>query len=389
VADITSVKTHSGLCHVAFVIDVFSRRIVGWQVSTSWRSDLALDALDMSIYARDADGLADLVHHNDRGLQGGLSIRYTERLAEAGIAVGREDDAPGLARLNPDRSRVHVSDESYIEARHARRPRRLADDGLGIDDDDAVELQSLRLDGVEVQSASLALAHQPLGRDDRDQVGPDLALDIGGCVGDVCRPERPATGVKAAGSHPGGPGGAGRVQVRGELLEQPRRQLHDLGRGAVVDRELVAGHRTGVNSDRLEDAVPRRRRTGADCLSLVTCEGERLGRAPGGDRPPMGGREVLGLVDDDVAIVRVYRAHVGHVLDLELVSELLVHAVQLVGGRITHERGRGVGGLALPASRPDVSPGRYSSARPHHPSGAAGRFDVTVGPHDHTNWTAL
>jgi putative transposase len=94
VADITYVKTHSGFVYVAFIIDVFSRRIVGWQVSSSLRSDLAIDALEMAIHARRADGFGELVHHSDRGVQY-LSIRYTERLAEAGVvaSVGSKGDS--------------------------------------------------------------------------------------------------------------------------------------------------------------------------------------------------------------------------------------------------------------------------------------------------------
>jgi len=92
VADLTYVATWLGFVYTAFVIDVFSRRIVGWRVSRSLRSDLALDALDQALYARgDTD---DLVHHSDRGVQY-LSIRYTERLAEAGIepSVGSVGDS--------------------------------------------------------------------------------------------------------------------------------------------------------------------------------------------------------------------------------------------------------------------------------------------------------
>jgi putative transposase len=94
VADLTYVKTHSGFVYVALVVDVFSRFVVGWQVSTSLRSDLAIDALEMAIYARKAEGLDGLVHHSDRGVQF-LSIRYTERLAEAGIvgSVGSKGDS--------------------------------------------------------------------------------------------------------------------------------------------------------------------------------------------------------------------------------------------------------------------------------------------------------
>ena len=70
VADLTYVKTHTGWVYVAFIIDVFSRCVVGWQASTSLRSDLALDALEMAIYARNNLGLTGLIHHNDRGVQG-------------------------------------------------------------------------------------------------------------------------------------------------------------------------------------------------------------------------------------------------------------------------------------------------------------------------------
>ena len=93
VADLTYVKSHSGWVYVAFIIDVFSRFIVGWQVSNSLRSDLAIDALEMAIFAR-GDDLAGLVHHSDRGVQY-LSIRYSERLDEAGAvaSVGSKGDS--------------------------------------------------------------------------------------------------------------------------------------------------------------------------------------------------------------------------------------------------------------------------------------------------------
>jgi transposase InsO family protein len=92
VADLTYVAAWSGFVYAAFVIDAFSRRIVGWRVSRSLRSDLALDALDQALYAR--DDTEHLVHHSDRGVQY-LSIRYTERLAEAGIepSVGSVGDS--------------------------------------------------------------------------------------------------------------------------------------------------------------------------------------------------------------------------------------------------------------------------------------------------------
>ena len=82
VADLTFVATWRGFVYVAFLIDTFSRSIVGWRVSSSLRNDLALDALEQALHARpEGEGL---VHHSDRGVQY-LSIRYTERLAQAGI----------------------------------------------------------------------------------------------------------------------------------------------------------------------------------------------------------------------------------------------------------------------------------------------------------------
>lgn len=92
VADLTYVATWAGFVHAAFVIVVFSRCIVGWRVSRSLRSDLALEALEQALHTR--PHLADLVHHSDRGLQY-LSIRYTKRFAEAGIeqSVGSVGDA--------------------------------------------------------------------------------------------------------------------------------------------------------------------------------------------------------------------------------------------------------------------------------------------------------
>jgi putative transposase len=94
VADITYVATWSGFAYVAFVTDVFSRRIVGWRVSNTLRADLALDALEMALWTRKAENLPGLVHHSDRGVQY-LSIVYTERLAEAGAvtSVGSRGDS--------------------------------------------------------------------------------------------------------------------------------------------------------------------------------------------------------------------------------------------------------------------------------------------------------
>ena len=84
VADLTYIRTHAGWVYAAFVIDVFKRRVVGWQTSTNMRTDLALDALDMGLWQRQRTGqdVAGLIHHSDRGVQY-RAIRYTERLAEA------------------------------------------------------------------------------------------------------------------------------------------------------------------------------------------------------------------------------------------------------------------------------------------------------------------
>ena len=83
VADLTYIRTWSGWVYAAFVLDVYSRRIMGWQTSTSLRTDLALDALEMGLWARRAgQNVTGLVHHSDRGVQY-RAIRYTERLAEA------------------------------------------------------------------------------------------------------------------------------------------------------------------------------------------------------------------------------------------------------------------------------------------------------------------
>ncbi len=93
VADITYVAIPSGFCYAAFVVDAFSRAIVGWRVMASLRAELALDALEMAIWARGTP-LDGLVHHSDRGVQY-LSIRYTERLAaiEAAGSVGSRGDS--------------------------------------------------------------------------------------------------------------------------------------------------------------------------------------------------------------------------------------------------------------------------------------------------------
>lgn len=94
VSDFTYVSTWQGWLYVAFVIDVFARRIVGWRVSTSMTTDFVLDALEQALYARQPEGDGTLVHHSDRGSQY-VSIRYSERLAQAGVepSVGSRGDS--------------------------------------------------------------------------------------------------------------------------------------------------------------------------------------------------------------------------------------------------------------------------------------------------------
>ncbi len=94
VSDFTYVSTWQGWLYVAFVIDVFARRIVGWRVSSSMHTDFVLDALEQALYDRQPQQTDGLVHHSDRGSQY-VSIRYTERLAEAGIepSVGSRGDS--------------------------------------------------------------------------------------------------------------------------------------------------------------------------------------------------------------------------------------------------------------------------------------------------------
>nr|WP_157201023.1 IS3 family transposase [Massilia sp. Root351] len=94
VSDFTYVSTWQGFVYVAFVIDVFARRIVGWRVSSSMRTDFVLDALEQALYARQPERDEALIHHSDRGSQY-VSIKYSERLAEAGIepSVGSKGDS--------------------------------------------------------------------------------------------------------------------------------------------------------------------------------------------------------------------------------------------------------------------------------------------------------
>ncbi len=94
-ADLTYVKTSTGWVYVAFIIDVYSRMVVGWQASRSLRTDLAIDALEMAMYTRGRiDSLEGLIHHSDRGVQY-LSLRYSQRLADNDIvaSVGSKGDS--------------------------------------------------------------------------------------------------------------------------------------------------------------------------------------------------------------------------------------------------------------------------------------------------------
>jgi hypothetical protein len=145
VADLTYVKTHTGWVYVAFIIDVYSRFIVGWQASRSLRSDLAIDALEMAVFNRRRAGadLTALVHHSDRGVQGELnrSSQHLSMMEVAGgatAAVGRQGASPSDAvagAAGPGSScgaRVLASDRAGQEhrgrLRRCRRvdPRRLA-----------------------------------------------------------------------------------------------------------------------------------------------------------------------------------------------------------------------------------------------------------------------
>jgi len=94
VADITYVPTESGWVYTAFIMDLFSRRIIGWQVADNLRAEIALDALEMAIFVRRDEDLGGLIHHSDRGVQY-TAIRYAERLAEekAVRSVGSKGDS--------------------------------------------------------------------------------------------------------------------------------------------------------------------------------------------------------------------------------------------------------------------------------------------------------
>lgn len=139
VADITYVATWSGFVYVAFVTDVFSRRIVGWRVSRSLRSDLALDALEQAIHAR--PGLEDLIHHSDRGVQLGLkgsSQHLARRCCDEeastpgiGSRSASPDEVPRPANGRPARASAAVlgRDRSRFIERASRSGRRAVSTG--------------------------------------------------------------------------------------------------------------------------------------------------------------------------------------------------------------------------------------------------------------------
>ncbi len=145
VSDFTYVSTWQGWLYVAFVIDVFARRIVGWRVSSSMRTDFVLDALEQALYARQPDPDDALIHHSDRGSQY-VSIRYSERLAEAGIepSVGSRGDScdNGLGR----------DDQRLVQGRVDSSPGTLENQGgRGVRNTGM---------GVLVQSSQAARAHR-------------------------------------------------------------------------------------------------------------------------------------------------------------------------------------------------------------------------------------
>ena len=102
VADLTYVRTHAGWTYVAFVLDVFSRLVVGWQVSTSLRTDLALDALDMGLWTRQRAGhdVSGLVHHSDRGVQGEIN-RSSQHLDHGGVQRWQRQTGVGRPAMSP------------------------------------------------------------------------------------------------------------------------------------------------------------------------------------------------------------------------------------------------------------------------------------------------
>ena len=137
VADLTYVKTHAGWVYAAFILDVYSRMVVGWQISNSLRSDLAIDALEMAVWNRTRAGqvLDGLVHHSDRGVQGGCE-RSSQHLdvevprdgiveaAEGDLAGAREDlFARPAAGVAAGAGSVFLGEDRRGRLKRGRRPR--------------------------------------------------------------------------------------------------------------------------------------------------------------------------------------------------------------------------------------------------------------------------
>ena len=171
VADLTYVRTWCGFAYVAFIIDACSRYIVGWQASRSLRTDLALDALEQALWARQGpfDGL---VHHSDRGVQY-LSIRYTERLDEAGAvtSVGsRGDSYDNALAESGDWPLQGGAGAAEGAVARARRPRvRDAELGRLVQPPPALQHDRLRATG-RVRGRPRPLDRPGTGRDSMNQV---------------------------------------------------------------------------------------------------------------------------------------------------------------------------------------------------------------------------
>ena len=133
VSDFTYVSTWQGWLYVAFVIDVFARRIVGWRVSSSMRTDFVLDALEQALYDRQPERNRSLIHHSDRGSQY-VSIRYSERLSEAGIepSVGSKGDSYDLRLGRDDQWALQSRVDSLSGAMEDQGIRRAGDAGMGV-----------------------------------------------------------------------------------------------------------------------------------------------------------------------------------------------------------------------------------------------------------------
>jgi putative transposase len=113
VADLTYVKTHAGWVYVAFVVDVFSRMVVGWQASRSLRADLAIDALEMAVFNRGrTDSLEGLIHHSDRGVQGGFNWS-SQHLDHGGVGWRRCASDSERRSSTGDRSRHRAGRPSH------------------------------------------------------------------------------------------------------------------------------------------------------------------------------------------------------------------------------------------------------------------------------------